>query len=106
MGFDYSYIMAATADRVPTVYIENRRVVGLDPADPITVNYDAPVGTWPTGSGIRPGVGKWHLGLGFLRRVRPSRFEFRQLVEVMVVMREIEPVELRTREHSAGCIAS
>ena len=49
VGFDYSYIMAATGDRVPTVYIENRRVVGLDPADPITVNYDAPVGTWPTG---------------------------------------------------------
>jgi arylsulfatase A-like enzyme len=49
VGFDYSYIMAATGDRVPTVYIENRRVVGLDPADPITVNYDAPVGAWPTG---------------------------------------------------------
>jgi arylsulfatase A-like enzyme len=41
--------MAATADRVPTVYIENRRVVGLDPADPISVSYAAPIGTWPTG---------------------------------------------------------
>ena len=28
--------MAATGDRVPTVYVENHRVVGLDPADPIT----------------------------------------------------------------------
>jgi hypothetical protein len=26
------------------------------------------------------------------------RFEFRQLVEVTVVMRDLEPVELRTRE--------
>lgn len=40
LGFDYSYIMAATQDRVPTVYIENGRVVGLDPADPIEVNYE------------------------------------------------------------------
>ncbi len=30
-----SFIMAATGDRVPCVYVENRRVVGLDPADPI-----------------------------------------------------------------------
>ena len=49
VGFDYSYIMAATGDRVPTVYVENRRVVGLDPADPITVSYAAPVGEGPTG---------------------------------------------------------
>lgn len=39
VGFDYSYIMAATTDRVPTVYIENRRVVGLTAADPIKVSY-------------------------------------------------------------------
>ena len=49
IGFDYSFIMAATGDRVPTVYVEDGRVVGLDPADPITVRYDAPVGDWPTG---------------------------------------------------------
>lgn len=40
VGFDYSFIMAATNDRVPCVYIENRKVVGLDPADPIEVTYD------------------------------------------------------------------
>jgi arylsulfatase A-like enzyme len=49
VGFDYSFIMAATGDRVPTVYIENRHVVDLDPADPISVSYDEPVGDWPTG---------------------------------------------------------
>jgi arylsulfatase A-like enzyme len=49
IGFDYSFIMAATGDRVPTVYVENRRVVGLDPADPITVNYSAPVDDGATG---------------------------------------------------------
>ena len=51
VGFDYSYIMAATGDRVPTVFVENGRVVGLDPADPIRVSYDAPIGDWPTGKG-------------------------------------------------------
>ncbi|WP_310378853.1 arylsulfatase [Flavobacterium sp.] len=40
VGFDYSYIMAATQDRVPTVYIQNGAVVGLDPKDPIEINYD------------------------------------------------------------------
>lgn len=40
VGFDYSHIMAATQDRVPTVYIENGSVVGLDPNDPIAVDYD------------------------------------------------------------------
>jgi len=49
VGFDDAFIMPATADRVPTVYVENRRVVGLDSADPIRVDYDKPVGDWPTG---------------------------------------------------------
>lgn len=40
VGFDYSYIMAATQDRVPTVYIQNGSVVNLDPSDPIEINYD------------------------------------------------------------------
>ena len=43
--------MAATGDRVPTVYVENRRVAGLDSADPIRVSYTEPLGDWPTGRG-------------------------------------------------------
>ena len=39
IGFDHAYIMAATQDRVPTVYIENGYVDGLDPADPIEISY-------------------------------------------------------------------
>jgi arylsulfatase A-like enzyme len=49
IGFDESFIMAATGDRVPTVYVENRRVAGLDPADPITVSYAEPFPSLPTG---------------------------------------------------------
>lgn len=39
IGFDYSYIMAATADRVPCVFIENGRVANYDPSSPIEVSY-------------------------------------------------------------------
>jgi arylsulfatase A-like enzyme len=49
IGFDYSFLMPATGDRVPCVYVENQRVVGLDPGDPIQVSYREPVGTEPTG---------------------------------------------------------
>jgi arylsulfatase A-like enzyme len=40
VGFDYSYIMAATQDRVPTVYIEDGKVRNLDSNDPIEVSYE------------------------------------------------------------------
>ena len=49
VGFDYSFIFPATADRVPTVFIENHKVVALDPADPIQVDYGKKVGNDPTG---------------------------------------------------------
>ncbi|MFI3262234.1 MAG: arylsulfatase [Rikenellaceae bacterium] len=39
IGFDYSCLIAATNDRVPTVYVENGDVVGLDANDPIEVSY-------------------------------------------------------------------
>jgi arylsulfatase A-like enzyme len=51
--------MAATGDRVPTVYVENNRVVGLDPADPIKVDYSKPIGNWPTGK-ANPDLLKMH----------------------------------------------
>ena len=48
-GFDYSFIFPATADRVPTVFLENHRIVALDPADPIQVDYKNKQGNDPTG---------------------------------------------------------
>lgn len=49
IGFDYSFIIPATGDRVPTVFVEDHHVVGLDPNDPIEVNYREKVGDRPTG---------------------------------------------------------
>jgi arylsulfatase A-like enzyme len=50
IGFDTSFIMAATGDRVPTVYVRDHRVEKLDPSDPIRVSYQAKVGDEPTGA--------------------------------------------------------
>jgi arylsulfatase A-like enzyme len=49
VGFDHAFLMPATGDRVPTVYVEDRRVVRLDPRDPIRVSFAGPVGDEPTG---------------------------------------------------------
>jgi len=37
VGFDYSYLLPSTNDRVPCVYVENHRVVNLDLTDPLFV---------------------------------------------------------------------
>jgi len=63
VGFDYSCVIAATQDRVPTVYIENGYVVGLEPNDPIQVDYDKNFDGEPTGK-MNPELlkMKWHHG--------------------------------------------
>jgi len=59
IGFDESFLVPATGDRVPCVYVENGRVRGLDPKDPIEVSYDHPVGDDPTGK-AHPELLKMH----------------------------------------------
>lgn len=50
IGFDYSYILAATGDRVPCVYVENQKVVNLDVEnDPISISYTTPFPGEPLG---------------------------------------------------------
>ncbi|WP_255607108.1 sulfatase family protein [Pedobacter polysacchareus] len=49
VGFDYSFIFPATADRVPTVFLENHKVLALEANDPIEVDYKQKVGNDPTG---------------------------------------------------------
>jgi arylsulfatase A-like enzyme len=63
VGFDDAFIMAATQDRVPTVYIENGRVVRLDPDDPIQVSYTENFPGEPTGKENPEMLKmKWHHG--------------------------------------------
>ena len=43
VGFDYSFLIPATGDRVPTVFLENQRVFNLNPNDPLIVDYKKPI---------------------------------------------------------------
>ena len=49
VGFAECFIIPATGDRVPCVYVQNDRVVNADAADPIRVSYNGPVDDGPTG---------------------------------------------------------
>ena len=49
IGFDSAFFIPATVDRVPCVFIENHRVHNLDPADPIKISYQGPIGDEPSG---------------------------------------------------------
>jgi arylsulfatase A-like enzyme len=63
VGFDDAYILAATQDRVPTVYIDNGYVAKLDPNDPIEVNYEQNFEGEPTGLDNPELLDmKWHHG--------------------------------------------
>jgi arylsulfatase A-like enzyme len=50
VGFDEHFIIAATGDRVPCVYVADGRVVGLDAADPIEVSYVERIDPSPSGA--------------------------------------------------------
>ena len=63
VGFDYSYILAATQDRVPTVFIDNGYVDNLDSKDPIEVSYERNFEGEPTGKDNPELLTmKWHHG--------------------------------------------
>ena len=63
VGFESSYIMAATQDRVPTVYIKDGNVVGLDKNDPIEISYKENFEGEPTAiSNPEMTTMKWHHG--------------------------------------------
>jgi arylsulfatase A-like enzyme len=105
VGFDYSHIIPATVDRVPSVWIENHRVVGLDPADPIKVSYEKDLGVEPNGID-RPdlliqGADKQHSGtiingisrIGFMSGGKSARFKDEELTST-VVKKSVQFLEL------------
>lgn len=44
IGFDYSFLLPSTGDRVPTVYLENHSVLNLTDSDPLKVSYKDDLG--------------------------------------------------------------
>ena len=49
LGFDSCFIIPATGDRVPTVFVKDHLVYDLDPSDPLVVSYGIKIGNEPTG---------------------------------------------------------
>lgn len=104
VGFDYSYIIPATVDRVPSVWVENHRVVGLDPADPIAVSYLTNLSDEPTGLErpdlLKQKADKQHSGtiingisrIGFMKGGKAARFKDEELAST-VVAKSIEFLE-------------
>ncbi len=96
VGFDYCYIIPATVDRVPNVWIENHKVVGLDPADPITVSYVTNISDEPTGLErpdlLKQKADKQHSGtiingisrIGYMKGGQTARFKDEELATTVV----------------------
>jgi arylsulfatase A-like enzyme len=96
VGFDYSHIIPATVDRVPSVWIENHHVVGLDPADPIKVSYEKDLGVEPNGIDhpelLKQRADKQHSGtitngisrIGFMSGGKSARFKDEELTSTVV----------------------
>ena len=104
VGFDYCYIIPATVDRVPCVWIENHKVVGLDPADPITVSYVTNISDEPTGLEhpelLKQKADKQHSDtiingisrIGFMKGGKSARFKDEELAPT-VVKKSVEFIE-------------
>ncbi len=96
IGFDYAHIIPATVDRVPTVWIENHQVLGLDPADPIEVSYLRNISEEPTGLQrpdlLKQGADQQHSctiingisRIGFMKGGKSARFKDEQLAGTVV----------------------
>ena len=63
VGYDYSFIQAATNDRVPCIFIENGNGVNLDPNDPLYVSYRKNFEGEPTGKN-NPELLRMHPSVG------------------------------------------
>lgn len=96
IGFDYAFLLPTTNDRVPQVYVENHRVKGLDPADPLWVGREKPSPDHPTGKTHRDQLKMdWSHGhndtihngisrIGFYTGGREARFRDEDLAEEWV----------------------
>ncbi len=104
VGFDYSHIIPATVDRVPTVWVEGHKVVGLDPTDPIEVDYTKKIGDEPTGSDhpemLNQQADKQHSDtivngisrIGYMKGGKAARFKDEDLAGT-VVAKSVEFIE-------------
>jgi len=109
IGFDYSHIIPATVDRVPSVWVENHKVLGLDPADPIVVSYVTNISDEPTGLErpdlLKQKADKQHSDtiingisrIGFMKGGKSARFKDEELAST-VVAKSVEFLECHKNE--------
>lgn len=109
VGYDYSFIQAATNDRVPCIFIENSKGVGLEPDDPLYVSYSRNFPGEPTGKDnpellrMHPSVG--HAGsivngvprIGFQTGGKKAQWRDEDMAELF-----LEKAKAFVREHADG----
>lgn len=107
-GFDHSFIIPATGDRTPCVYVENQQVAGYDPSDPIQVRYGEPIGNEPTGAAnpellkVKPSHGHDNTivngisRIGFMAGGRAARWTDEDMADA-ITRRAVEFIESRQR---------
>lgn len=93
IGFDHCFLLPTTNDRVPQVYVEDHRVLNLDPADPLWVGNKNPSPELPTGKTHRSSLrmnwthghnGTIHNGIsriGFYTGGKDARFRDEDLAD-------------------------
>jgi len=109
LGFDHAFLIPATGDRVPTVYVEDHHVAGLDPSDPIRVSFAGPVGDEPTGK-ARPDLLKMKSShghdmtivngvsrIGFMAGGKAARWVDEDMADV-ITKKAVHFLESRARE--------
>ncbi len=96
IGFDHCLLLPTTNDRVPQVFVEDRRVKGLDPADPLWVGSEKPSPDHATGLTHRDGLKMdWSHGhndtihngvsrIGFYTGGKAARFRDEDLADAWV----------------------
>lgn len=105
IGFEYCHIIPATVDRVPSVWVENHKVLRLDPADPIMVSYLTNISDEPTGLEhpellTQYGADKQHgctiingiSRIGYMKGGKAARFKDEELAST-VVAKSVEYIE-------------
>lgn len=109
VGFDSAFFIPATLDRVPTVFVKNHHVVGLDPSDPIEVSYAHQIGDEPTGEdhpqGLKMRADKQHSGtivngisrIGWMEGGHSARWVDEHIDEVL--LKQAEHFITQNREH-------
>jgi arylsulfatase A len=96
IGFDHCLLLPTTNDRVPQVFVEDRRVKGLDPGDPLWVGSEKPSPDHATGLTHRDGLKMdWSHGhndtihngvsrIGFYTGGKAARFRDEDLADAWV----------------------